>query len=198
MTRFCIALAAMLASAGAIQAADDRSPNRPAWIELARESNLPLHTEAVESELWATPDEARMNALEEAATRAAAFAAEAAPQLRGRWSVPTWFVQDFLLKEPIFVEEIDWRYGPMYKAHVLLDTAPDKREMILSHWNSTIVQKRVGQIGGGLGFLLVCVTTLLGYLRLDDATRGYYSRWLATGALAVVTASAAALYQWVS
>jgi hypothetical protein len=196
MTRFCIALAAMLASAGAIQAADDRSPNRPAWIELARESSLPLHTEVIEGERWATPEEARMQVLEEAAKRAAAFAAEAVPHLRGHWSVPTWFVRDNLLKE-IYIEEIDWKYGPMYRAYALLDFAPDKREMILSHWNSTLVQKRIGQIGGGLGFLLVCVATLLGYLRLDDVTRGYYSRWLATGALAVVTASAAAVYQWV-
>jgi hypothetical protein len=198
MTRFCIALVAIAAFAGAMPAADDRSPNPPAWIELARESNLPLHTEAIESELWATPDEARMNALEDAAARTARFAAEAAPQLRRQWSVPTWFVQDFMLKEPIYVEEIDWHYGPMYKAHALLDLTPEKRELVLSYWNSTLMQKRIGQIGCGLGFLLVCVATLLGYLRLDDVTRGYYSRWLATGALAVVIASAAALYQWVA
>jgi hypothetical protein len=138
-----------------------------------------------------------VNALEEAADRAAKFAAESEPKLRGRWPVPVWFVRDHLLREPIFVEEVDWTYGPMYKAHILLDLSPDKRELILSHWNATVVEKRIGQIGGGIGFLLVCAATMLSYLRLDDATRGYYSRWLATGAVAVVTASAVFLYNWV-
>jgi hypothetical protein len=195
MNRFCIVLAVIVAVAGATPAPEDRPSVRPAWIELARVSNLPLRCEAIESGLWATPDEARSDVLDNAAVRAARFAAEAAPRLRGSWPVPTWFVQDYMLREPIYIEEVDWTYGPMYKAHVLLDLAPEKREMILSHWHSTLVQKRIGQIGGGLAFLLVCVATLLSYLRLDDATRGYYSRWLATGALAVVAACAAALYR---
>jgi hypothetical protein len=164
---------------------------------LASESKLPLHSEAIVSERWATKEAARADALEKAAARAESFAAEAEPRLRNTWPVPTWFVQDHLLREPIYFEEIDWTYGPLYRGHLLLDLSPEKRELILSHWHAAIVKTRMNQIGAGMGFLLVCIMTLLGYLRLDDATRGYYTRWLATGALAVVGGSAAAIYQWI-
>jgi hypothetical protein len=197
MNRFYMALALLLISAGATQSPDGNKPSRPGWIEQARESRLQLHSELIVSERWATKGEARRDAVERAALRAGEFAAEAEPRIRDAWPVPMWFIQDHMLREPIFVEEIDWTYGPMYQAYLLLDLAPAKRELILSQWHSTIVQKRMNQVGGGLGFLLICVATLLGYLRLDDATRGYYTRWLATGAVAVVVASAAAVYRWI-
>jgi hypothetical protein len=197
MNRFTMALAVIGLCAGAGAAADERTPPRPAWMDLARESKLPLHSEAVESELWATRDEARMDVLERASTRVANFAAEAAPHLHGTMTVPTWVVQDHMLREPIYIEEVAWDYGPMYRANALLDLSPNKRELVLSQWHAELVHKRITQIGGGLGFLLVCVATLFSYLRLDDATRGYYSRWLATGGMAVVAASAAAFYRWI-
>jgi hypothetical protein len=187
----------ILALAGAVSARDD-GPHRPPWIELASASKLPLHAEAVQSQLWATRDEARADALDQAANRVLDFAAESNPRIRDAWTVPTWFVQDHMLREPVFIEEIDWTYGPMYRAHALLELSPSKRDLILSQWHSALVKQRMNQIGGGLGFLLMCVTTLLVYLRLDDATRGYYSRWLATGAVAVVAGSAAALYSWIA
>jgi len=199
MSAFCVAIVLSLASVGAVPALEDPLQNAvPAWVVLARESKLPLHCEAIESELWATPDEARRDVLERAVDRAARFAAESAPRLRLPPDRPTWLVEDHMLREPIFFEEIDWTYGPMYRAHLLLDLSPDAREVLLSHWHHELVQKRMNQVGGGLGFLLVCVATLLGYLRMDDATRGYYSRWLAAGAVGVVGASAAALVHWVS
>lgn len=199
MNTFWSTFAVCLASVGAVPAVDDTAhAAAPSWVVLARESKLPLHTDAIQSELWATRDEARQDALDKASDRAVRFAAESAPRLRQAPSIPGWFVEDHMLREPIYVEEVEWTYGPMYRAHLLLDLTPDTRERILSHWHGELVQKRMNQIGGSLGFLLVCVATLLGYLRMDDATRGYYSRWLAMGACGVVAGSAAALYHWVS
>jgi hypothetical protein len=85
----------------------------------------------------------------------------------------------------------------MHVAYVYLDLSPEKRDLLLGRWREELMRRRVNQIGSGLGFVLVCLVTLVTYLRLDDATRGYYSRWLATGAAAVVAGSAAALYTWI-
>jgi hypothetical protein len=106
-------------------------------------------------------------------------------------------VQDYLLQEPIYFEEVEWSYGPMYRAHALLDLSPPNRDLVVAKWYEVLARRRIHQVGGAVGFALICVTTLFIYLRLDDATRGYYSRWLATAALAAVAGSGAALYTWV-
>jgi hypothetical protein len=182
--------------------AEDTSSDsaRPAWVELTADK-LPLHTDVVKSMPYATPEAARAQVLEKAAVRALDFAAEPAPKLKQHWQVPPWFVSDHMLREPIYVEEVDWDFGetlaPMYVAHAYLDLSPEKRELLLGKWRDELTKRRVNQIGGGLGFVLVCLVTLVTFLRLDDATRGYYSRLLATGAVAVVAGSAAALYTWI-
>ena len=178
-------------------AADDATVARPEWLELAKQNKLPLHADVVASELWATRDEARDDVLEKASVRALEFAADSVPKLRNKWQVPTWLVRDRLLREPIFVEEVDWTYGTMYRAHALLDLSPQKREALLSAWHEVVLRERLAQIGGGLAFVFISLVTLFGYLRLDDATRGYYTRWLFTGAAALVAGSAAVLYTWI-
>ena len=175
---------------------------RPAWLEFAERGMLPAHSEVVKGELWATPDAARDDVLEKASDRALEFAAEVAPRLATRWHVPTWLVREQMLKEPIYVEEIeavspDWHFGPMYRAHLLIDLAPAKRDVLLATWHGEVLHERLGQIGGGAAFIFICLVTLFGYLRLDDATRGYYSKWLITGAATLVAGSAAVLYTWV-
>jgi len=196
---FAMILAVAAQLAGAMQAVTDdgKAASRPEWIELAKDGRLTVHSAAIQSGLWATRDEARSDALEQASYRALDFAAEAVPRLKSRWQVPTWLVADHMLREPVFIEEVDWTYGPMYRAHVLLDLSPEKRDVLLATWHETLLRQRMTQIGGGLAFVLVCVATLFSYLRLDDATRGYYSRWLLTGAFGVVAGSAAVLYTWI-
>lgn len=196
MNAICIALAFLLTPATAPTAVGKDDLSRPEWIELAKEN-----TEMIESTPWATAAEARQEVIELAAKRALKFAAEAAPKLNKAWQVPTWLVEDHMLREPIYVEEVEWKFGatlePMHKAYLLLDLSPPKRDLLLGKWREVLMRRRVTQIGSGLGFVLVCLATLATYLRLDDATKGYYSRWLAAGSVAVVAGSAAALYTWI-
>lgn len=201
MNAICITLALVLSQAPA-RAEDMKSDAaRPAWVEMSKDK-LPLHSDVIKSMPYATAEEARAQALEKASVRALDFAAESAPKLKNVWQVPPWLVADHMLREPIYLEEVDWDFGetlaPMHVAYVYLDLSPEKRELLLGRWRGELMQRRVNQIGGGLGFVLVCLVTLVTYLRLDDATRGYYSRWLATGAAAVVAGSAAALYTWIA
>jgi hypothetical protein len=182
--------------------ADNVASSRPEWIELSEQNKLPLHADVIKSTPWATDEEARNEALEMAAVRALDFAAESAPKLKHSWRVPTWLVADQMLREPIWVEEVDWDFGatlaPMHQAYVYLDLSPDKRDLLLGTWRQELMHRRMHQIGGGLGFVVVCLITLVTYLRLDDASRGYYSRWLGTAAAATVAGSAAALYTWIA
>ena len=196
MNGFCFSLAVVLAHAGVILV-PGADAGRPAWLDTANPAKLPAHAKVVQSELWASREEAELDALDRAALVARNFAAEVAPRIRSSWEVPTWMVEDHLLRERVYVEEVDWTYGPMYRAHALLDLSPEKRGYLLAEWHHVILLQRMREIGAGLGFILICLVSVLSYLRLDDATRGYYSRWLVTGAVAVVAGSAAVLYTWV-
>lgn len=197
MNAFVVTIAAVLAQASDGAAAEFAA--RPAWVERGDWSEPPVVYRVVTSERWATREEARRDALERAGDVAREFAAQVDSRLGASWQVPLWLVQDRLIREE-FTEEVDWSYSslaPMYQSHLLVELSPAKRELMLDQWQHSVTQARVRQLGAGFGFVLVCLMTLLGYLRLDDATRGYYTGWLRTAAFGVVAATAAALYTWV-
>jgi hypothetical protein len=196
MVTLILTMAAVLSGCQAPAANDPIATPRPEWLELAKQQRLPLHAEAISGKLWATRDEARDDVIEMAAARTLEFAAESVPRIKHRWQVPAHLVRDHFLSEPIFIEEVEWTYGPMYRAHALIDLAPEKRDLLLAQWHEVVLRERLEQIAGGLAFVFVCLITLFGYLRLDEATRGYYTRWLFAGASTLVAGSAAALYTW--
>ena len=65
---------------------------------------------------------------------------------------------------------------------------------MLEH-EQALVQRRVGVAAGGMGLVIIVLGTLFGYLKLDTATRGYYSGRLKLAAAAVIL-SAVTLGAW--
>ena len=47
-----------------------------------------------------------------------------------------------------------------------------------------------------LAFVLVCLAVVSGYIKADEATKGYYTTRLRAVAVAALGAGAALLYQW--
>ena len=58
-----------------------------------------------------------------------------------------------------------------------------------------MVARRLVTLGGSLGFVLVCLAAVAGYIRADEATKGYYTYWLRAVAAAGVGASGVVIYQ---
>ena len=81
----------------------------------------------------------------------------------------------------------------MYETHVMLTLDQHARHVIEEGLQSLEVRRRVRLGGTGAGLLLGLLATLWGYLKLDTASRGYYSGRLklAAGAAAVATVSGA-------
>jgi hypothetical protein len=81
----------------------------------------------------------------------------------------------------------------MYETHVMLTLDPHARHVIEERLQSLEIRRRVRLAGAGAGVLLGLIATLWGYLKLDTASRGYYSGRLklAAGAAAVATVSGA-------
>ena len=198
MNAICLALGWLICHAGQLGG----SP--PDWIGREAWSEPPIRFRVVSSERWATPQEAQRDALDRAAQLARDYAAQGDSRIDDRWEPSKILVHDELVTQD-YLEKIAWDYGPMYRAHLLLELSPENRAMLLADWEGhwerrqqEVANRRLIWMGAGLAFVIVCLATLFGYFRLDEATRGYYTPWLLTGASAVVTGTAAILYTLVT
>ncbi len=53
-------------------------------------------------------------------------------------------------------------------------------------------------LGGSLGFVLICLAAISGYIRADEATKGYYTNRLRLLAAAGVGAAGVIVYRMVA
>lgn len=75
--------------------------------------------------------------------------------------------------------------GPMHQLHAQLEFDENFRKEISRTWAGRIAESRLYQVGLGAGAALLLLSSVFGYFRLDNATRGYY-----TGRLQFLTAAA--------
>ena len=80
----------------------------------------------------------------------------------------------------------------MYETHVMLALDEHDRQLIEERLQSLEIDRRVHLAGGGATLVLGLIATLWGYLRLDTASRGYYSGRLKLGAAAAAALVAGA------
>jgi hypothetical protein len=81
----------------------------------------------------------------------------------------------------------------LYVAAVRAELSPDHREGFLNAYRREVGARRLTILGGLGGFALSCLAILALYIRLDEATRGYYTRRLRVVALASAGAAGAVI-----
>ena len=69
-------------------------------------------------------------------------------------------------------------FSVVYQAGSVVDLSPARRERIIAVYTRDLVARRLGLLGGGLGLALIGLTGLAGYIRADEATKGYYTNRL--------------------
>jgi len=109
-------------------------------------------------------------------------------------------IQDRFVKQT-YNETINFgSVGPMEQRHALLQFDDAFREELRHHWVGRIAESRLYQTGLGAGAVLLLLTSVFGYFRLDNATRGYYTGRLqfmtAAAILAIVALGAAAAFRF--
>lgn len=109
------------------------------------------------------------------------------------WNVPTRFVNGMIRETKVVPVERD--YGTMYQATMLIDFSPSTRDQIVSSHRHEQAVKRLATLGGLLAFVLICLSTLSGYIRADEATKGYYTNRLRLAAAAGVGVAGTVIYQ---
>ena len=87
----------------------------------------------------------------------------------------------------------DAELGEGYDVTLKLEVGPKQYREILENDRQERVQQRELLLARVLAGVVALLIAVVGYLRLDEATKGYYTLWLRLGALGLVGAVAAAL-----
>jgi hypothetical protein len=174
-----------------------RTPGEPRPRRAAVPSKLrpfqepaPSHLRTIAGRLSATEERARDDArlqLEREVTE------WLTPEIPTQWKPPAPLITRMIVKDQI--RPIARDYGTVYEATLETDFSTARRDAIRAAYLRELVARRLTILGGSLGFVLVCLAAVSGYIRADEATKGYYTHWLRAIAVAGVGASGVLIYQ---
>jgi hypothetical protein len=101
--------------------------------------------------------------------------------------------------KPVIKDQAPYKdYGKLYVAELRVDRSPERLAGFTETYQRQLVQKRMVFLGGALAFILTCLGAVSGYIRADEATKGYYTNRLRMLAAAGVGAAGIAIYQIVA
>jgi len=156
------------------------------------EADFDASVRSVPGLLSATPERAQA----EARAALQRFVSEwIKPDAPGDWNPPARLIDELVVEST--TRPIAKEYGVVYLTELKIDPAPRHRQALVAAYHRELVNHRLVTIGGGLGFILICLAAVSSYIRADEATRGYYTRPLRFAAAAAVGAAGVLLYQLV-
>ena len=120
------------------------------------------------------------------------------PDVPASWALPERELDSLVVDSNRETVERKDDFGPMYITHLKLDTTPAHRQKLVKLYNRELVGHRLINLGGSLTFILMCLAAVSGYIRADEATKGYYTNRLRVLAAAAVGAGAVLLYQMIT
>ncbi len=84
----------------------------------------------------------------------------------------------------------------LHRAGQKLDFSPSRRARIVAAYRKEVASARMHRLGGGLAVALVGLAVLSGYIKADEATKGYYTNRLRLVAGAGLGAAGVAAYRY--
>lgn len=107
----------------------------------------------------------------------------------------------FVRPENVHDDVATYSVGPMHEYFALVEFGPDFRREIDGRWQAVRGQSRLLQFGLLAGAGLLLLSTMFGYFRLDNATRGYYTgrlQFLAAATILAVIGAGAIMARWIT
>ena len=150
---------------------------------------------AVAGDPMTSRERARQNArahLDRAVTR---WLAESLP---ARWKPPAALVDALVVEGRTEYVVVPKDYATLYQAVLHCDLSPGRLESFVRAYQDELAQRRLNALGIILAFVLTCLAALAGYIRADEATKGYYTNRLRAIAAATVGAAGAVAYKLLS
>jgi hypothetical protein len=118
------------------------------------------------------------------------------PDVPSHWAPPPQLFDSMVLETHI--KPIHKDYGTLYEATLTVDKSPQRRTALIALYNRQVVERRLATGAGTLAFILICLAAVSGYIRADEATKGYYTNRLRMLAAAGVGAAGVVLYHMVA
>ncbi len=119
------------------------------------------------------------------------------PEVPRSWTPPARVLDALIIDKP-HVKSIQKDYGEVFEATLSVDTSPQRRMALIEVYNRQLVEQRLANLGATLAFILICLAAVSGYIRADEATKGYYTNRLRMLTAAGVGASGVLLYHMVA
>lgn len=116
-----------------------------------------------------------------------------APDVPAAWKPPAPLIDRLIVATKI--KPIEKDYGTLYEAVLTVDASPPRRAEIVAAYHHDLVVRRMAVMGGALAAVLTCLAAVAGYIRADEATRGYYTNRLRIAAAAGVGAAGVVIYR---
>ena len=88
-------------------------------------------------------------------------------------------------------------YGILYEAELKFDASPQRRAKLVEVYNRELVERRLSLWAAPWRSSSICLAAVSGYIRTDEATKGYYTNRLRMLAAAGVGAAGVVIYQMV-
>lgn len=92
------------------------------------------------------------------------------------------------------VTAIDKEYGTVYVQKVTVDVSEHQRARLIGAYDHEVARRRFVILAQVLFFVAICLGVIAGYIRADEATKGYYTNYLRVAAVAGLGAAGAAMY----
>lgn len=169
-------------------------PGRPAWVESQADHKSAVHKIAISS----GPYVQRRDCLQSLDADLQRTVSEYIEEYLGageasklvHYDLRT--IKDRLVAGDVYEEDIEVSIGPMHQVHALVKFDKPFRDELDQRWHEIKATSRLLQAGLFGGSLIGLLGLAFGYLKLDTATRGYYTGRLQFGAVAAVLALAGA------
>ena len=168
-----------------------RTPRR--YVPRAGDVSFPSAIRPISGRLSATAERARDDARLQLEREVSEWLT---PEVPTHWRAPSSLLSRMIRKTE--VRPIVRDYGTVYEATLEADFSPTNRDRLLGAHRREVVAQRLAVLGGVFAFVLVCLAAVAGYIRADEATKGYYTHWLRAAAAAGVGASGVVIYQWLA
>jgi hypothetical protein len=167
-------------SARAVPTTHDRRPaTNPSWSVLGRGKTL---------------QDAKDDAYDKAWAGLLEYDESVRPPIEWRPSIE--FVRAYLEKRwgPDTVEEFEDPVGAVVQIPLEVEVTPGARQLLADLDHELRVDQRMGIAGKLLAVVVAVLAAIAGYIRMDEWTKGFYTRWLRTAAVAFVVCAGAGLW----
>jgi hypothetical protein len=183
--------AVLAAPAPPVAAAAPTATKRPAWIDNPPQPSADAYEVAVKAGPWKTRVECEQSLDEEIAWAVDSYVAwRIGDEAREEVSLPVDYARRHLVRDQ-WLEKINTSLGEMFNLHALLSFDRQVEGKLRDTWTGIVTGARLVLAAAVLSGILLLLSVIYGYLKIDLATGGAYRGRLRLAVAAIVALAAA-------